>query len=255
MKKLIVFTICSCALAFAADPPYAGKWKMNPAKSDFGSMTVAYEQLSAGEFKCTADGQSFTFKTDGKDVMTPWGITQAWKMVDAKNWEMVEKTNGKVSANSTLTLTGDGTSLAMKSKRIKSDGGTTDETVMFQRVSGGPGLAGKWKTKNLTSTSPETLTLTPKGSDGLAIVLGNGGSVCDAKFDGKEHRATGPMWPAGWGCVVAKNGENGVNLAWRKDGKDMYKTSFTASADGKTLTENGSAAGVNEKFNVVYDKQ
>ena len=255
MKKLIVFTICSCALAFAADPPYAGKWRMNPAKSDFGSMTVTYEQLSAGEFKCTADGQSFTFKTDGKDVMTPWGITQAWKAVDAKAWEMVEKTNGKVSANSTLTVSSDSASLTLKTQRVKSDGGNTDETVTFQRVSGGPGLAGKWKTKNLNSSSPETLTLAPKGADGLAIVLGNEGSVCNAKFDGKEYPATGPMWPAGWGCIVAKNGSNGVNLIWRKDGKDLYKTSLTASADGKTLTESGSAAGVNEKFNVVYDRQ
>jgi hypothetical protein len=246
--------IVACGVLTAADPPYAGKWKMNPAKSDFGSMTVTYEQQSGGEFKCTADGQSFTFKTDGKDVMTPWGITQAWKSVDANTWEMVEKTKGKVTANSTFTVSGDGASLTMISKRIKSDGGTTDETVTFQRVSGGPGLAGKWKTKNLNSSSPETLTLAPKGSDGLAIMLGNEGSVCNAKFDGKEYPATGPMWPAGWGCIVAKNGPNGVNLTWRRDGKDLYKTSLTASGDGKTLTESGSAAGVNEKFNVVYDK-
>ena len=35
----------------------------------------------------------------------------------------------------------------------------------------------------------------------------------------------------------------------------MYKSVLTASADGKTLTETGSAAGVNEKFTVVYAKQ
>jgi hypothetical protein len=86
-------------------------------------------------------------------------------------------------------------------------------------------------------------------------MMGNQASVCDAKFDGKEHAASGPMWPAGWGCIVAKNGANGLNLTWRKDGKDMYKTSLTASADGKTLTESGSAATVNEPFKVVYEKQ
>jgi hypothetical protein len=35
----------------------------------------------------------------------------------------------------------------------------------------------------------------------------------------------------------------------------MYKSLMAASADGKTLTETGSAAGVNEKFTAVYDKQ
>jgi hypothetical protein len=85
--------------------------------------------------------------------------------------------------------------------------------------------------------------------------MGNEGGVCEAKLDGKDYPATGPMWPAGWTCVVTKSGENGVALTWKKDGKDMYKSVLTASADGKTLTETGSAAGVNEKFTVVYDKQ
>jgi hypothetical protein len=99
------------------------------------------------------------------------------------------------------------------------------------------------------------LTLTPKGSDGLTISLGNEGGVCDAKFDGKDHPAKGPVWPSGWTCMVAKDGTSGIALTWKKDGKDMYKSTLVASPDGKTLTETGSAAGVNETFKVVYDKQ
>ena len=89
----------------------------------------------------------------------------------------------------------------------------------------------------------------------MTLSLPDTRTKCDAKFDGKEHPATGTMFPAGWGCVVAKKGSNAIDLTWKKDGKDMYKTTLTASADGKTLTENGSAAGVNEKFTIVYDKQ
>ena len=70
--------------SFAADAPYAGKWKMNAAKSNFGESTVTYEQLPGGEMKTTMDGLSYTFKTDGKDNMTPWGMTVAVKAVDAK---------------------------------------------------------------------------------------------------------------------------------------------------------------------------
>jgi hypothetical protein len=58
----------------AADPPYAGKWKMNLAKSDFGETTVTYEQLPAGEMRATMDGQSYTFRMDGKDYPDPFGI-------------------------------------------------------------------------------------------------------------------------------------------------------------------------------------
>ncbi|MCX6633303.1 MAG: hypothetical protein NTW28_37380, partial [Candidatus Solibacter sp.] len=217
--------------------------------------TVTYEQMTGGEMKATMDGLSYTFKTDGKDNMTPWGMTVAWKAVDAKTWEMTEKTNGKVTCTSILKLSADGNMLALDARRVKGDGGTSNDSMTFQRASGGPGLAGKWKTKNLNSSSPETLTLAPKGSDGLTISLGNEGSVCDARFDGKAHPATGPVWPSGWTCVVARNGARAFDLTWKKDGKDMYKTTMAASADGKTLTETGSATGVNEKFTVVYDKQ
>jgi hypothetical protein len=254
MRNVLLIAICAGGLS-AADAPYAGNWKMNVAKSDFGESTVTYEKISGGEMKATMDGQSYAFKTDGKDNMTPWGMTMAWKEVDPKTWEVTEKTNGKVTATATMKLSGDGSTLAMDSKRVKADGGTSNDSMTFQRVSGGPGLAGKWKTKNLKTSSPETLSLTPKGSDGLTVSLGNAGGVCDAKFDGKDHPAKGPVWPSGWTCMVAKDGTSGIALTWKKDGKDMYKSTLVASPDGKTLTETGSAAGVNETFKVVYDKQ
>jgi len=255
MRNMFLIGICACALSAAADAPYAGKWKVNLAKSDFGDTTITYEQLSGGEMKATMDGQSYTFKTDGKDNMTPWGMTAAWKAVDANTWEITEKTNGKVTSTATLKLSPNGKALTLDAKRVKADGGTSNDSMSFQRVSGGPGLAGKWKTKNLKTNSPETLTLTPTDSEGLTISLGNAGGVCDAKFDGKDHPAKGPVWPSGWTCVIAKNGARGLDLTWKKDGKDMYKTALVVSADGKTLTETGSAAGVNEKVKIVYDKQ
>jgi hypothetical protein len=255
MRNVFLIGICACGLGIAADPSYAGKWKMNVAKSDFGETSVTYEQMSGGEMKATMDGNSYTFKDDGKDNMTPWGMTLAWKAVDPKTWDVTEKTNGKVTSTATVKLSADGNTLTMDSKRVKADGGTSNDSMTFQRVSDGKGLAGKWKTKNLKTSSPETLSLTPKGSDGLTLSLGNEGGVCDAKFDGKDYPATGPVWPAGWTCVIAKSGTHGIDLTWKKDGKDMYKSTLMVSADGKTLTESGSAAGVNEKFTVVYDKQ
>jgi hypothetical protein len=257
MRRLWLIGICVCGIGAAADAPapYAGKWKMNVAKSDFGETTGTYEKTPGGEIKFSADGVSYTFKTDGKDYKTPWGTTTAVKEVDAKTWESTDKINGKVVATSTLKLSADDKMLTVDAKRTKADGGTSNDSMVFQRVSGGPGIMGKWKTKNLKTSSPETMILSPKGSDGLTLSFGNEGGICDAKFDGKDHAATGSMWPPGWTCMIAKNGARAIDLFWKKDGKDMYKSTLTASADGKTLTESGSATGVNEKFTVVYDKQ
>src|SRR5215475_1961406 len=159
MRNVLLIVIGACSLA-AADAPYAGKWKMNAAKSDFGQMTVTYEQISGGEMKATMDAQSYTFKMDGKDAMTPWGMTLAWKETGPRTWEVTEKVNGKVTATSNVKLSADGAVMTMATKRVKSEGGTSDDSMTFQRVSGGKDLTGKWKTKNLTSSSPELLNLT-----------------------------------------------------------------------------------------------
>src|SRR5215510_13182373 len=156
MRNVLLIVLGACSLA-AADAPYAGKWKMNAAKSDFGQMTITYEQMPGGEIKATADGQAYTFKLDGKDAMTPWGITLAWKEAGPRIWDLTEKVNGKVTATSSVKLSADGAVMTMATKRVKSEGGTSDDLVTFQRVSGGKDLAGKWKTKNLTSSSPELL--------------------------------------------------------------------------------------------------
>jgi hypothetical protein len=254
MPRAFVAGLIACGLAAAADPSYAGKWKMNPAKSNFGESTMTYEAAPGGGMKVTADGQSYTFKMDGKDVATPFGSTQAWKEVNAKTWEVTEKTNGKVSMTGTVKLSDDGKTLSMTGKRIKADGSTSDDTMTMTRVSGGPGLAGKWKMKNLNASSPELLTLTLKGADGVLVDVGNGGSVCDAKTDGKDYPTKGSLMPNGWTCALTKAGQ-GLDVTWKKDGKPMYKTNWTASRDGKILTESGSPVGVNEKFTVVYDRQ
>jgi len=253
--RIVFLMAFACGLCAAADAPYTGKWKMNVAKSNFGDTTITYEQLSGGEMKATADGLSYNFKPDGKDNMTPWGMTMAWKEVSPTSWDLTEKSGAKVTATSRLSLSADGKLLTLKTKRTKADGGSSDDSMTFERISGGSGLAGKWKTKNLKTSSPETLSLTAKSNDGLSIAMGNEGAVCDARFDGKDHPTTGPMWPAGWTCLISKSGARAIDVIWKKDGKEMYKSALTASTDGKVLTETGSAVGSNEPYKIVYEKQ
>src|SRR5690242_20221422 len=126
MRKLSLIVVFACAIGAAADALYAGMWKMHPEKSNFGETTATYEQMPGGEMKVTTDGQSYTFKLDGKDNMTPWGVTTAWKKVDGSTWEVTEKTNGKVTSTATVKLSGDGKMLTVDSKRMKADGGSSN---------------------------------------------------------------------------------------------------------------------------------
>src|SRR5262245_57402745 len=142
MRTVLLIGISACGLLAAADAPYAGKWKMNLAKSDFGESTATYEKMSGGEMKMTMDGQSYTFKSDAKENRKTWGMTMSWNEADPPAGEVTEKTNGKVPATSTIKLSSDGAMLTIDGKRTKADGGTSTESMSFQRVSGGPGLAG-----------------------------------------------------------------------------------------------------------------
>lgn len=251
----LAFVAAAVTALGAADPPYAGKWKMNPAKSDFGETTVTYEQLASGEMQSTAEGQSYKFKPDGKDYPAVFDSTAAWSSLTANSWQTIWKFKGKVLVTDTLTLSPDGKTLTVHSKGTKPNGEPIDTTLVSQRVSGGPGLSGKWKTRNLTSKSPSVLELTASGTDGLTFKIVDMELVCDSKLDGKDYPCTGPTLSAGWTVAMSSAGPRSLDLAVKNNGKLLYKVSYTVSADGKTLTETGSATATSEKVKVVYDRQ
>jgi hypothetical protein len=251
----VLLTIAATTTLVAADLPFAGKWKMNPAKSDFGETTITYEQLPSGEMQATSFGQTYKFKIDGKDYPAWYGSQAAWKSLDPTSWQTTWKLNGKVLTTDTLTLSADGKTLTLNAKGTKPNGEQIDDTTVAERVSGGPGLAGKWRTKNMKSASPSVLEFAPSGADGLAFKIVDMGMSCDAKFDGKDHPCSGPTLAPGWTVAFDNQRARDLDMTVKNNGKVMFKMSYTVSADGKTLTENATAPGTNEKTKVVYDRQ
>jgi hypothetical protein len=251
----VVFTVAAATTLAATDSPFAGKWKMNPAKSDFGETTTTYEQLPSGEMQATAAGQSYKFKIDGKEYPAWFGSQATWKSLGPTSWQTTWKVNGKVLTTDTLTLSPDGKTLTVNSKGTKPNGEQIDDTAVSERVSGGPGLAGKWKTKNMKSASPSVVEFAPSGADGLTFKVVDMGMSCDAKLDGKDHPCSGPTLTPGWTVAFDNQRARDLDMTVKSNGKVMFKMSYTVSADGKTLTENGTAVGTNEKTKVVYDRQ
>jgi hypothetical protein len=245
-----IVLLASSVGAAMADPPYVGKWKLNAAKSDFGQLTASYEATPDGGYKATMDGVSYTFKIDGKPVKTPWGTMAAWKAVNATTWEITGTTDGKPFSTDTVKLSADGKTMTVDSKMAQ---GATSSTT-FTRVSGSSGLVGTWKAAKM-STGAGIVDIAAKGADGIVLKLVDMGATCEGKLDGKPNTASGSAFPAGWTCAFTKSGENGFTVAFNKDGKPMYSSTFTASADGKTLTEAGGSVNTKEKTKAVYDRQ
>jgi hypothetical protein len=251
----LVFTVAATTALAAQDLPHAGKWKMNPAKSDFGQTTITFQQLPSGEMQATAAGQTYRFKMDGKDYPAFFGNDAAWTSQGPTSWQTTWKLKGKVLWTDTLTLSADGKTLTVNTKGTKPNGETIDDTMMSERVSGGPGLSGKWKTKNLKSASPSVVEFAPSGTDGLTFRIVDMQLSCDAKLDGKDHACSGPTLAPGWTVAVVKQGARALDMTIKNNGKVLFKTSYTVSADGNTLTEHGTTVGTNEKTTVVYERQ
>ena len=212
-----------------------------------------FTSTPSGAIEYTADGQSYKFKTDGKDYLTPQGQTAAWKRIDSSTVETTYKLNGKVIGTETTKFAGD--TLTVHSKGPKPGGGNYDDTAVYQRVSGGPGMYGKWKTKNFTSSAPSVMELTASGDDGLTVKIPDFQITSEAKFDGKDYPFGGPTVAAGFTIALKKSGPRGFEMTEKQNGKPLYQVTMTVSDDGKTLIETGGAVGVNEKIKAVYDRQ
>jgi hypothetical protein len=252
--KLAAAAAAASAALIAADAPYIGLWKMNPARSNMAGTTLVYQKLPSGEWETTADGHSYKFKTDGNDYPDGLGDTVEWKESGPNTWQAVWKLNGKTLATETLRAGADGI-LTIHTTGTRPNGEAIDETTTFQRVSGGPGLSGKWKSKAMQSSSPDVLELASTGGDTLAVKFPAEGFVCDGKLDGKDYPCTGPTAPPGWSISMQRTGANSFTVAVQNNGKPMYRFPYSVSADGKTLTATGGAIATDEKIKIVYNRQ
>jgi hypothetical protein len=255
VRNLFLLALAAGGMLAAADLPYAGKWKLNPAKSKFTGTAVTFAQNASGEMQFTAEGQSYTFKVDGEDYPALYGQTAAWKQIDANTWETTDKLNGKVLSTDTTKLSADGKTLTITSKGTKPNGEPFEDTSVNQRVSGGPGLPGKWKSTQVKVTSPNLMELAPFEGDGLALKIVDYDVSCNAKFDGKDYPATGPTVPPGFTLAVKKTGPRSFEMSEKQNGKALFTSVFSVSANGKTLTETATTLSTNEKIKVVYDRQ
>ena len=239
------------SVATAADAPYIGTWKLNPAKSHLTGETLSIEKTASG-MHYDVEGFAYDFNLDGKEYPLPDGGTTSWTAVDAKTWQVTNRRNGRISATYRLVLDGD--TIVFESKRSKANGGTSDETSKATRVSGGPGFIGRWTISAVAATAA-TIRIAPNGVDGVTFTDSDSGAVCKAKFDGKDYPLTGPFIGTGQTYVMKKTGSRSFEIVEKLNGKPRYTDRVTVSDDGKTLTFDSSATASHDSATTVYDRQ
>jgi hypothetical protein len=254
LQRTLVLCLAVTGVMMAADSPFVGKWKLNLAKSKFTGITTTIDALPGGEYQWSSQGMSVKFKIDGKEYPGTFGTTVAWKQLDPNSWEATYHFNGTVMSVDTTRLSPDGKTMIVQSKGTKPNGEAFNDSTTLKRESGGPGLAGKWKSTDVKA-STELWEITPNGDDGLTMKIVDFNAISSLKFDGKDYPATGPTIPKNFTLSVKKTGPRSLDMTEKMDGKVISTDIFTVSADGKTLTDISTSMGSPEKITTVYDKQ
>jgi hypothetical protein len=238
-------------VAQAGEPSLAGSWKLNMQKSQFSGGTITIDKKPTGLMHFFGGGFEFDFDTSGKEFPAPDGGMISAKQVDPSTMLFTGKMNGKVMSTYTLTAKGDTLTSVMKAN--KPDGSVLEQTTTSKRVSGGPGVMGKWKADKV-SGAPASMKITMDAS-GVSVDFPEFQMSVKGKLDGKEYPVIITGAPSKMTWVFEKAAPNGLKVTTRLSGKATNVDTFTVSADGKTLTDDSKPLAVDEPVKAIYDRQ
>jgi hypothetical protein len=255
VKLFLTAALTVFATAAVAENPFAGNWKFDASKSKITGHTVTFTAESAGTIQMTEGGQSYSFKPDGSAAKTPFGDTVAWTKIDDSTWKAVYSKDSTVLDTDIWKLATDGKSADISSSGTKPNGDSFSESETFVRVTTGKGFLAKWKSTKVSSNAPDTRVIEANGDDGIIWNIPEIKASLALKFDGKDVAPIGPTVPSGLTLSATRISPKEFAIEEKMNGKVVWKGTNTVSADGKTLTQVGSPAGVSEPTTDVYQKQ
>ena len=257
MKHFYSSLVLACLLAstlWAADDPFLGKWKLNMEKSKFTGEQTKIEDLGGSKYKWTSGNVTNTYTADGTDQPSHFGNTVAITPVDANNWKMVIKKDGRVLSSMTHALSADGKTQTIKGTGNKPDGTTDDFTVVMKKVSSGSGWGGTWEDTDVKFTSPDEWEIQAYEGDGLSFNTPAYKDTLSMKFDGKDYEEKGPTVAPDSTSAGKRVNPHTLEVTNKVKGQVLDHTKFEVSQDGKTLTLTIREIGQPKALTIVYDK-
>jgi hypothetical protein len=252
----LVLLAASAGAASAADSPFAGTWKLNVEKSTLAGQTLSYTATATGFQFSNGSTVKFDFAIDGKDYPVIPGRTVSWTKSGDNSWDSVYKDGkGTVVSKIHRVLSADGKTMTVVSTDYHADGTTSEETDVRARVSGGPGLAGKWKEVKVSRASDTTIISVPSAGH-IKYENPSQKETMEGAVDGSPSHVQGPSVPEG--ATIAWKQVTPTELTWSYAVKGIVlaKGTDTVSSDGRSLTSVSWAPGKeSEKTSEVYDKQ
>ena len=243
--------------AVAAENPWVGTWKLDPAKSHLTGETLTFSQGPNGMLRYT-DGSAYTyeFRIDGKEYKTFSNRTVSWVAAGDNAWNAVIKQDGAVLGETRREVSADGKTLTVTFKGTAPDGSKINNVLIYDRASGGKGLFGKWKSTKVELSVPDVVVVSSPSPGVLRFEVPAYKFVAEGKTNGTPFVPTGPMAAAGYTISMKAVSPTRLSYENKLNGKrDSYSVQ-TMAADGKSFTEVAwNAKTPSEKTTSVYVKQ
>src|SRR5690242_3755464 len=168
--QVFLFT-CLAASLRAADNPFVGDWKLNPAKSKLtDEMTVESLGENKYAFDFEGNGNRETIVVNGTDQPGGFGTTLSIGVAGPRMWKVVRKKNGRTMVNAIWTLAEDSNTLTDDFTFLPEKGAPINVKYSYKRATLGSGFAATWiSASESMNNSVYILTIRPYEEDGLAL--------------------------------------------------------------------------------------
>ncbi|HEY2678669.1 MAG TPA: hypothetical protein VGI65_16980 [Steroidobacteraceae bacterium] len=260
MKASLVFCsllVLPIGAAFAADSPWVGTWKADPAQSHVTGDTFEYSK-GPGNLLHYSDGStaSYDFGIDGKEYKTWANRSATWTPTGKSSWDTESKIDGKVVSKGHRELSSDGKTLTINYSGTRPDGAPFNDRDVYTRVGGNDGLIGTWRSVKSSFTGPMEFINSSPTPGVLRQEIPDLKAFTEGPFDGKDHPVTGPTVPPGTTIAQTAVTPTQVSYVIKVGGKPDSIGTQAIATDGRSFTDTSWNPGKeSEKITVVYVKQ
>ena len=252
-ELLLVACLGTGALC-AANDPFVGEWKLNPARSKLTDQ-MKVESVGANKYVFDFGGGSETIVVDGTDQPGNFGSTLSVTVEGPGTWKVIRKKDGRMLITATWKLSKDGNTLTDDFTGIEPNGSTFNLNYVYKRTAGSSGFAGTWESTSETVNSVFVLQVRPYEGDGLSFIDPSEEETKNVKFDGKDYPNLGPNVVPGSASSVRRVNERTLEMTDKIDGKVMDAQQIELSSDLKTLTMTVHTVGRSEPNILVFERQ
>ena len=252
--KLLVVSSLTVGMAWAAENPFIGEWKLNSLKSRM-SDEMKIESKGGNSYSFNFGGTPEMIVADGTDQPGLRGTTLSAKQEAPDTWIVQRKKDGQLLLRATWKLSKDGGTLTDYYREFEPDGSTLSLDYVYQRTGEGSGFAADWRSIKETRNSPLILQVKAYQGDGLSFITPSRHETRNFKLDGQDYPNQGPNAGPGSSSSTRRVDEHTLETTDKYDGKVTDTREISLSPDGKTLTMTVNIPGRTQPDVLVFDRE